>query len=120
MVIGTNFAQTLVSAQDGDHAAIEAIYRDVAPLVVGYLRSVGSHDPEDVASEVFVSMLRGISSFSGDEQHFRSWLLTIAHRRMTDSIRRSGRRPEDPVPLEAVVGHVSGPQDVEAQAIDRL
>jgi RNA polymerase sigma factor (sigma-70 family) len=119
-VIGPTFAQTLATAQAGDHDAIETIYRDVAPLVIGYLRSIGAIDPEDVASDVFVSMLRGLSSFSGDEQHFRSWLLTIAHRRLTDALRRSGRRPEDPAELDVVAGHVGSSQDVESEALDRL
>jgi RNA polymerase sigma-70 factor (ECF subfamily) len=119
-VIGPTFGETRAAAQLGEHDAIETIYRDVAPLVVGYLRSVGAYDAEDIASDVFISMLRALPSFTGDEQHFRSWLLTIAHRRYADAVRASMRRRDEPVPLEVLADQTLGGTDVESEAIDRL
>jgi RNA polymerase sigma-70 factor (ECF subfamily) len=119
-VIGPTFAETLAAAQHGEHDAIETIYRDVAPLVIGYLRSQGAYEAEDIASDVFVSMLRALPSFSGDEQHFRSWLLTIAHRRYADAIRSSMRRREESTPLEQLAEQTLGPTDLESDALARL
>jgi RNA polymerase sigma-70 factor (ECF subfamily) len=94
VTIGLRFADTLEAARAGDRDALARIYRDVAPLVIGYLRSNGAREPEDTASEVFVSMVGGLEHFKGDEPHFRSWLLTITHRRLVDDFRRRGRRHE--------------------------
>ena len=38
-VIGEAFDSVLESAKRGDRTAIEALYRDISPLVVGYLRA---------------------------------------------------------------------------------
>lgn len=38
-------------------------------------------------------MFAGLSSFKGSEQQFRSWVFTIAYRRVTDERRRRSRRP---------------------------
>jgi RNA polymerase sigma factor (sigma-70 family) len=119
-VIGEVFPRVLADARAGDPVAIELIYRDVAPLVIGYLRSNGAFDPEDVASDVFVSMIRGLAGFDGDEGQFRSWLLTITHRRLVDRIRRDGRRAEDPAPIEVLETARSTQGDVEREAIERL
>ena len=42
-------------------------------------------------------MLRNLGSVDGDEAGFRSWVFTIAHRRLLDERRRAYRRP---VPVE--------------------
>lgn len=96
MTLDARFDAALSAAKRGDPGAIEAIYLDTAPLVLGYLRAQRAPDPEDLTSDVFVSMIASIATFDGDEGRFRSWLLTIAHRRMVDAMRRRGRRPEDP------------------------
>lgn len=119
-LIGAEFPRILDAAKAGHHSAIEAIYRDISPLVLGYLRSVGAVDPEDVTSEVFVSMMRGIASFEGDESHFRSWMLTIAHRRLTDAVRKSGRRREEPVPIDELGERMVVLSDTESEAMARL
>jgi RNA polymerase sigma-70 factor (ECF subfamily) len=120
MTLDGDFAATLQAAQAGDPAAVEAIYRDTAPLVLGYLRANRAPDPEDETSEVFVSMIGAIGSFQGDEPHFRSWLLTIAHRRMVDAVRRVGRRPEDATPEDRMVGGAPPRAAAEEEALERL
>ena len=93
MSIGAAFPDVLSAAQSGDRDALAALYRDTASLVIGYLRANRVSEAEDVAGDVFVSVVQGLDSFQGTEREFRSWLLTIAHRRMVDHIRRSTRRP---------------------------
>jgi RNA polymerase sigma factor (sigma-70 family) len=119
-VIGEDFPTVLTAAQSGDPGAIETIYRDVAPLVLGYLRSNGARDVEDTSSEVFLSMVTRLASFRGDEHQFRSWLLTITYRRMVDDLRRRGRRPEDPLPAEEIGDRVALLGDGESEAMARL
>jgi RNA polymerase sigma-70 factor (ECF subfamily) len=97
LAIGEQFPMTLAAAQQGDRAALEAIYRDLAPGVLGYLRGRGCPDPDDVAAESFVQLVRWLERFSGDEAAFRSFVFTIVHRRMLDSLRRARRRLDDPV-----------------------
>ena len=120
MTIGVDFPFVLAAAKEGDDRAIERLYRDLAPLVLGYLRSRRAPDPEDLTSEVFVSMMTSIDRFDGGEDRFRSWLLTIAHRRMLDGARRSGRRPEDPVPADELGGERSHRADPESATLARL
>jgi RNA polymerase sigma factor (sigma-70 family) len=94
MAIGIGFPGVLSAAQAGADWALEAVYRDLAPSVIGYLRGQGAREPEDVASEVFVGMVRGIRSFEGDERAFRAWVFSIAHNRLVDDRRRLSRRRE--------------------------
>lgn len=56
-----------------------------------YLRTRRTTAPEDVASQVWVDVAESIHRFDGDENDFRAWLFTIAHRRSVDAIRRSVR-----------------------------
>jgi RNA polymerase sigma factor (sigma-70 family) len=93
-MIGESFPAVLSAARLGDRAATEVIYRDVSPLVLGYLRANRCDDADDLASEVLVAMIAGLARFDGNERQFRSWLLTIAHRRLIDQHRRRVRRPE--------------------------
>ena len=105
MVIGDGFPIILMSARRGEGHAVEVLYRDLAPSVLGYLRAQRATNPEDVASEVFVSMVRGLGGFTGDEPAFRAWVFTIAHRRFVDERRRAVRTheaPEEPDRLAAL------------------
>ena len=52
---------------------------------------------EDLASTVWIDVAANLSSFRGDEDGFRGWLVTIAHRRLVDEHRRRERRPEHSV-----------------------
>ena len=92
-------ADDLLAARRGDPAALERLYRRVAPAVAGYLRGQGAAEPDDLTSEAFIGVLRGLSTFEGDLAAFRSWLFTIAHRRLLDERRRLRRRPP-PRPLD--------------------
>jgi RNA polymerase sigma factor (sigma-70 family) len=108
---GGQFDEVLAAARRDERWALERIFRALAPVVTGYLRIQGSVEPEDLASEVFVGVLRNLGSFEGDEPAFRSWVFTIAHRRLLDERRRLRRRPA-PAPL-ADLPEAAAPDDVE-------
>src|SRR5688572_6778255 len=90
-----------------------AVYRDLAPAVLGYLRSQRVKDPEDVLGEVFVQVARDLrrGRFKGDEDALRRWVFSIAHNRAVDAQRKRGR--DRSVPTEDVVDAriVEAPRD---------
>jgi RNA polymerase sigma-70 factor (ECF subfamily) len=106
--LGDQFPGILTAAQDGGEWAVAILYRWLHPAVVGYLRARVGDDAEDLASETWIAVARGLSSFSGDETAFRSWVFTIAHRRLIDHHRTIARRPRTrslhPVEGEATDG----------------
>jgi RNA polymerase sigma factor (sigma-70 family) len=110
------FADVLAAAQCGAPWAFDRLYRDLAPAVAGYLRLQGAPEPEDLTSEAFIGVFSNLRAFAGDERSFRSWVFTIAHRRLTDERRRAGRRPAiaHTAELDAVGG------DVESEALTSL
>lgn len=95
-------AETVGEARQGDRDAIAAVYRALAPAVIGYLRGGGVADPENAAGDVFVGVIRGLPNFAGDVAALRTWVFTIAYRRMLDDRRRRRRRPEQPLGSNAV------------------
>jgi len=117
LALGDLFPDVLHAAQDGSPWALERLYAELAPAVAGYLRVQRAPEPEDLVSEVFLGVFRGLSAFRGTEQQFRSWVFTIAHRRLVDERRRAARRPF----MEPVRVELSTPGgDVEREAIDSL
>ncbi len=115
MTIGEPFPQVLAAAQAGGEWAWAALYRDLAPTVLGYLRARGAADPEDLAGEVFLQVVRDSGRFSGTEKEFRGWVLTIAHHRLLDDVRYRGRRPVQAAPDEVL--DAAGPAgDIEQEA----
>ena len=118
MRTGAAFDDVLAAAQVGAAWAFEVLYRDLAPVVTGYLRLHGAIEPDDLASETFIGVFTGMAGFRGDEDDFRSWVFTIAHRRLIDDWRRRSRRPQlsdDAGDLTVLPGG-----DVEDDALTRL
>jgi RNA polymerase sigma factor (sigma-70 family) len=98
---GGRFGDVLAGARRGERWGLEQIFTALSPVVAGYLRTQGATEADDLTSEVFVAVLRNLHRFEGDEAAFRSWVFTIAHRRLLDERRRLRRRPP-PEPLLAV------------------
>jgi RNA polymerase sigma factor (sigma-70 family) len=94
MRTGLPFDDVLTAAQAGAGWAFEVLYRDLSPVVTGYLRLHGAAEPDDLASETFIGVFTGLAGFSGDEEALRSWVFTIAHRRLIDDWRKRSRRPQ--------------------------
>ena len=64
-------------------------------------------------------MVRRFGTFVGGERAFRSWLLTITHRRVVDELRRRVRRPVADVD-ERVLLDRPDPRSSEDDALARL
>ncbi|MPZ25048.1 MAG: sigma-70 family RNA polymerase sigma factor [Micromonosporaceae bacterium] len=117
MALGEAFTETLHAARGGAAWAFERLYADLAPVVAGYLRVQRAIEPEDLTSEVFLGVFRGLGSFDGTEVQFRSWVFTIAHRRLQDERRRLARRPPS-AEVDPELWLLGG--DTEREALDAL
>lgn len=119
MNLGESFTSALMASRLGEEWAWHAIYRDHAPAVRGYLRGRGASDPDDLLGEVFLQVVRDLARFSGSEQEFRAWVLTIAHHRLLDERRRHARKPSGPSDAERLADERIG-GDVAEEAQERL
>jgi RNA polymerase sigma-70 factor, ECF subfamily len=102
----------------GDGRAFERLYDEVAASVYGLARRV-VRDPsraEDVTQEVFLEVWRKASRFDRELGRARTWIMTIAHRRAVDAVRRSeSQRRHDQRGAPDQVGH-DEPGDAVIQA----
>lgn len=73
--------------------AYTRLFQALSGPVRGYLQARGARDPDDLTSEVFLGAFRNLCTFEGSLDDFRSWIFTIAHRRLIDERRRRGREP---------------------------
>jgi RNA polymerase sigma-70 factor (ECF subfamily) len=108
-VIGEEFAGVLSAAQRGNEAAFARLWRDANPPLLRYLSVVSSGDTDDVAAETWTSVVRGLTRFRGDENHWRAWLFATARRRAIDDGRRRQRL------RDLAVGDVTDLDDLSAE-----
>jgi RNA polymerase sigma-70 factor (ECF subfamily) len=120
-VLGPDFESVLEAARDGSRGALAALYEDLQPNVLAFLRARagGRADADDVASEVWVSVAAGLRRFQGDEKGFRGWVFTIARRRLIDARRRQMRHATDLAPGEAFAA-IPADLDPEREVVARL
>lgn len=75
-------------AQRGDRTAIEALFQELDPDLRRYLGSAQPRDVDDLVGEVWLGVARSFATFEGDRAALRSWIFTIAQRRLIDHRRR--------------------------------
>jgi len=119
MALGTAFEEALAAAKGGAEWGVTALYRDLQPPLLAYLRALEPTDAEDLASDVWLGIGRNLPAFEGDEAAFRGWAFSIARRRIVDLRRRRGRRQTEPAPAETFAG-IAGSDDPEAAALGVL
>ena len=83
----------------GDSQAFESLYDELSASVFGLARRV-VRDParaEDVTQEVFLEVWRKAARFDSSLGKAKTWVMTIAHRRAVDAVRRSesNKRQDD-------------------------
>jgi RNA polymerase sigma-70 factor (ECF subfamily) len=94
-VLGERFDDVLAAAQVGEEWAVAALFNDLGPAVLSYLRGRAGDEAEDLASQTWLEVARGIARFTGPEPGFRGWVFTIAKRRLANERRRRRRRPAE-------------------------
>ena len=88
------FEDRLAAAKAGDDGSFVELFRSVQPSLLRYLTTLGGGLAEDVAGDTWLSVVRGLHRFSGDEAGWRAWVFTIAHARLRDAQRRAMRAPQ--------------------------
>jgi RNA polymerase sigma-70 factor (ECF subfamily) len=87
------------------------------PAVLRYFQVVAKEAPEDLAADTWVSVIRGLGRFRGDERAFRAWVFTVARHRAVDWRRQAARRPTRSVPAE-LLAERPAPDDPVAEVLE--
>ena len=108
-------------ARDGDEAAFGIVYREVHPMLLGYLHGLVGDDADDVASETWHDVVRDLDRFRGDGHGFRGWAAAIARHRALDHMRRIKVRPRTAaLDEDTTVSEPATVQDSAGEALDNL
>jgi RNA polymerase sigma-70 factor, ECF subfamily len=118
-VLGVAFEVTLADARAGDQEAFAAIFRDIQPSLLRYLRVIDADAGDDVAGDTWLQVIAGLAGFRGDEQAFRAWLFTIARHRAIDWARSRDRRQALPERLGVTDGRQVTPDTADV-VLERL
>jgi RNA polymerase sigma-70 factor, ECF subfamily len=113
------FEARLVAALEGSEWALTGLYRAVYPRIVAYLRGVEPADADDLASDTWLDVARGLERFRGDERAFRAWAFTIARRRVSDLRRHRIRKRIVPTSPD-LLAESGGVGDAEQDAFASL
>jgi RNA polymerase sigma-70 factor, ECF subfamily len=112
----STFGGILAAARLGEEWAVAALWRDVQPRLLRYLRAAsGAEAAEDLASDVWLEVAAGLGRFEGDRGSFLRFVFTICRRRVIDAGRRAGRRRTEPMPAEALAAAAPAGDEVDAR-----
>ncbi len=89
------FDGVLAAARVGAPWALREVWNGYSPAVHAFLRARGAAEPEDLTSEVFLTVFEALPTFEGGEAGFRSFVFTVAYRRLVDDLRARSRRPAE-------------------------
>jgi RNA polymerase sigma-70 factor, ECF subfamily len=118
-VVGDDFARVLADAQGGIEDQFAVLWRDANPALLRYLRVLAPENAEDIASDTWVHVVRGLPRFIGDESAWRAWLFTTARRRLIDHARLRKRHPAESLE-EISSAEVPSTPDTAQIALDNL
>jgi RNA polymerase sigma-70 factor (ECF subfamily) len=112
-----SFPELLAAAQAGDEQAFSVLWRHLQPAVLRYFRVAAPEAAEDLAADTWVSVIRKLKQFRGDERGFRAWVFTVARHRAIDWRRQAARRPTSSVPVQQLAERPA-PDDPVAQMLE--
>ena len=92
--------QIVALAQQGQEEAVKFLYETHVDSIFGYIRyRVASVEiAQDLTSEVFLRMVRGLPNYKDQGVPFRAWLFRIAANLITDHYRQTGKNTLMPIP----------------------
>ena len=108
----------LARARSGDEVGFLELWQSLQPRLLRYLRVLSCDDPDDVASETWLQVVRDLRTFTGGAEDFRRWLFTVGRHRAIDAARARTRRRSNPVG-DSLDGLVDS-QLVEDQVLDGI
>ena len=88
--------QLMIDVQQGHQAALSALYDRYVNRVYGMAlqKLTNPAEAEDITHDVFVNLWQRSSTFQPAKGSLPSWLLTVAHNRIIDALRRRRRSSE--------------------------
>jgi RNA polymerase sigma-70 factor (ECF subfamily) len=87
----------VAAAKRGDESAFRVLFRQVQPRLLRYLTVTAGPAADDLAAETWLSVVKDLDRFHGDEAGFRAWVLAIARHRRVDLVRARARDRSTPV-----------------------
>ena len=91
VTIEPDLENAIRGAKRGEESAIVVLFRCYNPPLLRYLRHQIPADYEDVASETWAAIAKGIKDFSGGPQELRAWIFGIARKKIADQFRIHGK-----------------------------
>jgi RNA polymerase sigma-70 factor (ECF subfamily) len=116
-MIGPEFPAVLDAATRGDEEAFGRLWRDLQPRLLRYFMVAVPAAAEDLASETWLAVVRGLDRFRGNEPSFRAWVFTIARHELLDWRRRAARRPGEDLHVTGLTD-LAAPDDPAASAME--
>ena len=116
-MIGPDFSDVLGAAARGDEDAFGRLWRDLQPRLLRYFAVVSKTVAEDLASETWLGVIRGLDRFQGNEPAFRAWVFTIARHEVLDWRRRAARRATEDLAANGLIERAA-PDDPAADALE--
>jgi RNA polymerase sigma-70 factor (ECF subfamily) len=116
-MIGPEFPAVLSAAAGGDEDAFGRLWQDLQPRLLRYFMVVSPAVAEDLASETWLGVVRGLQRFRGTEPAFRAWVFTIARHALLDWRRRAARRVTQDLPVGGSLEQAA-PDDPAASALE--
>ena len=112
--------QLMVRVQQGHQAAFSALYDLYVNRVYGMAlqKLTNPAEAEDVTHDVFVSLWQRSSTFQPAKGSLSSWLLTVAHNRIVDTLRRrrSAGEAQEAIIRDPTAASGVAPEDTAAIA----
>jgi RNA polymerase sigma-70 factor (ECF subfamily) len=118
-MIGPTFPDVLKAAAGGDDDAFGKLWHDLQPRLLRYFTVIAAAAAEDLASETWLGVVRGIGRFDGSEPAFRAWVFTIARHEVLDWRRRAARRPSEDAPVAGILDPAAS-DDPAAAALEGI
>jgi RNA polymerase sigma-70 factor (ECF subfamily) len=108
----------VAAARQGSGDAFAVLWRELSPLVLGYLKTRGAADPEALTSDVFLALLPRLRELTGGVSGLRTFVFSVAHARSVDEFRKRARQP-NVVEFDQLL-HDSPADSAESDALARI
>lgn len=117
--MGKSFQSVLIAAQAGGEWAFAQLYDEYNPRLERYFAGRAPSATQDLAADTWLGAARTLPKFQGDESQFRSWLFTIAHRRLADHWKDRKRTGWEPLGADSLAEYLA-PDETERSVVDSL